>query len=398
LGTVTFTSGKEIELSNSTAVGNPLKWSAEHPNLYTLVVALKDQGGNIIETESSDLGFRSFQLIGGQMKINGVPILFKGVDRHEIDPDYGKTLSYDRLVQDIQIMKRFNINAVRTSHYPNDPRWYDLCDKYGIYVIDETNLETHGVRDIVPASLPEWTQNCLDRIKSMVERDKNRPCVVIWSLGNEAGSGSNFQAMADWVHQRDPSRLVHYEGENSVADMESNMYPTVETVEAYGASGNSKPYIMCEYAHAMGNSEGDLYQYWDVIQKYPNLQGAFIWDFVDQGLRNAFGGFSYGGDWGDHPNAQPPERPVSAYKLLSMYQRERVSRRMEAHGGQYADQRRLVHRRRSQHSAHDEQGHDRHPRRSDTRPRRPLLAEPEFHAGTSRGLGGRRLRNCIGAI
>ncbi len=302
LGTATFTSGKEIELSNSTTVGNPLKWSAEHPNLYTLVVALKDQGGNIIETESSDLGFRSFQMIGGQMKINGVPILFKGVDRHEIDPDHGKTLSYNRMVQDIQIMKRFNINAVRTSHYPNDPRWYDLCDIYGIYVIDETNLESHGVSNIVPASKPEWTQNCLDRVRSMVERDKNRPCVVIWSLGNEAGSGSNFQAMADWVHQRDPSRLVHYEGQNSVADMTSNMYPTVETVEAYGASGNSKPYIMCEYAHAMGNSEGDLYQYWDVIQKHPNLQGAFIWDFVDQGLTNAFGGFSYGGDWGDNPN------------------------------------------------------------------------------------------------
>ena len=302
LGTAVFTSGNEITLTQSTTVGNPLQWSAEHPNLYTLVVALKDQGGSVIETESSNLGFRSFQMIGGRMKINGAPILIKGVNRHEIDPDHGKTMSYALMLQDILIMKQFNINTVRTSHYPNDPLWYDLCDKYGIYVIDETNLESHGVSGTLPASKPEWTQNCLDRVRSMVERDKNHPCVVIWSLGNEAGSGSNFQAMANWVHQRDPSRLVHYEGESSVADMTSQMYPTVETVEAYGASGSSIPYIMCEYSHAMGNSEGDLYQYWDVIQKYPNLQGGCIWDFVDQGLRAPSGDFYYGGDWGDHPN------------------------------------------------------------------------------------------------
>ncbi len=302
LGTASFVNGDVVELSQNTTVSNPLKWSAEFPNLYTLVLVLRDAGNNIIETESCKLGFRKFELSGGQMKINGMPILFKGVDRHEIDPDKGKTIPYERMVQDITILKKFNINAVRTSHYPNDPRWLDLCDKYGIYLIDETNLETHGVRNIVPASDPQWTSACIDRVKSMVERDKNHPSVLIWSLGNEAGSGTNFQAMADWVHQNDPTRLVHYEGYNQVADINSAMYSSVESVEQYGASGNSKPFILCEYAHAMGNSVGNLYQYWDVIEKYPNLQGAFIWDFVDQGLRNSSGGFSYGGDWGDNPN------------------------------------------------------------------------------------------------
>lgn len=302
LGTASFSTGNETQLSQSTSVVNPQKWSAEFPNLYTLVIVLKDPGGNIIETESCILGFRKFELTGGQMKINGKPILFKGVNRHEIDPDKGKTISYDRMVQDITIMKRFNINAVRTSHYPNDPLWYELCNKFGIYVIDETNLESHGISNVLPAGRPEWTNNCVDRIKSMVERDKNHPCVLIWSLGNEAGSGSNFQVMADWVHQNEPTRLVHYEGYNQVADMNSYMYSSVESVEQYGASGNAKPLILCEYAHAMGNSVGNLYQYWDAIEKYPNLQGAFIWDFVDQGLRNSSGGFSYGGDWGDNPN------------------------------------------------------------------------------------------------
>ena len=302
LGTASFNSSDEVKLSQNTTISNPLKWSAEFPNLYTLVLILKDPGNNIIETESCRLGFRKFELSNGQMKINGIPILFKGVDRHEIDPDKGKTMTLERMVQDITILKQFNINAVRTSHYPNDPGWLDLCDQYGIYLIDETNLETHGVRNIVPASDPQWAPACVDRVKSMVERDKNHPSVLIWSLGNEAGSGSDFQAMADWVHQNDPTRLVHYEGYNQVADINSAMYSPVESVEQYGASGNSKPFILCEYAHAMGNSVGNLYQYWDVIEKYPNLQGAFIWDFVDQGLRNSSGGFSYGGDWGDNPN------------------------------------------------------------------------------------------------
>lgn len=301
-GSISIKDVSNAEIANSVSVANPNLWSAEDPNLYTLVMVLSDPNGNMIETESCNLGFREFGIDNGQMKINGKPIMFKGVDRHEMDPDKGKTMTMDRMIQDLTIMKKFNINAVRTSHYPDDPRWLDLCDEYGIYIIDETNLETHGRRNEIPQSLPEWTDNCIDRITSMVERDKNHPCVLIWSLGNEAGQGSNFQAMADWAHQNDPTRIVHYEGYNDVADITSHMYPSVESVAQYGASGNQKPYILCEYAHAMGNSVGNLYQYWDEFEKYPNLQGGFIWDFVDQGLRNSSGGFSYGGDWGDNPN------------------------------------------------------------------------------------------------
>lgn len=301
LGTASFITGNETQLSQSTSVSNPDKWSAEFPNLYTLVIVLKDPSGNVIETESCLLGFRKFELSGGKMKINGKPILFKGVNRHEIDPETGKTLTYDRMLQDITIMKQFNINAVRTSHYPNYPHWYELCDKYGIYVIDETNLESHGTGGTLPASKPEWTNNCVDRVKSMVERDKNHPSVLIWSLGNEAYSGNNFQLMADWVHQNDPTRLVHYQGYNDVADINSDMYAPVENVVGY--SNSTKPFILCEYSHAMGNSEGNLYQYWDAFENNPNTQGGFIWDFVDQGLWNpAHTGFLYGGDWGDNPN------------------------------------------------------------------------------------------------
>lgn len=301
LGEAQFNGQNTVELSQSTTVLSPKLWSAETPNLYTLVLVLKDPRGDIIETESCKLGFREFGLKNGQMILNGKPIVFKGVNRHEIDPEKGKTMDYDRMVQDITLMKQFNINAVRTSHYPNDPRWSDLCDQYGIYVIDEANVESHGVSNSIPGSRSEWREACLDRVQSMVERDKNHPCVLIWSLGNEAGSGSNFQAMANWIHGRDPTRLVHYEGYNAVADIESHMYSPVEFLEQYGISRNSKPLILCEYAHAMGNSVGNLYQYWEVIEKYPNLQGAFIWDFVDQALKNDRG-FAYGGDWGDHPN------------------------------------------------------------------------------------------------
>jgi beta-galactosidase len=298
---VSFDGNDQAAVTESALVTDPLKWSAEHPNLYTLVLALKNAAGDIIETESCQIGFREFELSGGQMKINGVPIMFKGVDRHEIDPDDGRAVKFDRMVQDILIMKQHNINAVRTSHYPNNPLWYELCDRYGIYIIDETNLETHGVRNTVPDSDPRWTENCVDRIKSMVERDKNHPCVLIWSLGNEMGRGSDFQVMADWVRQRDATRLVHDEQYNEIADMTSHMYSSVEYLHNYGESGNSKPFILCEYAHAMGNSVGNLYQYWDEIEAYPNLQGAFIWDFVDQALRGPQG-FLYGGDWGDNPN------------------------------------------------------------------------------------------------
>jgi beta-galactosidase len=290
-----------VEIAITDEVSNPLKWSAEHPNLYTLVLSVIDGFGNIIELESCKVGFREFGLVNGQMLLNGKPIMFKGVDRHETHPVKGRAVDRETMIRDLEIMKQFNINAVRTSHYPNNTQWYDLCDQYGIYIIDETNLETHGANNQIPTDNPDWTQNCIDRARSMVRRDKNHPCVLIWSLGNEAGSGSNFQAMADWIRANDPTRLIHYEGNSNYADITSYMYARVGTLEYYGKSGNTKPLILCEYAHAMGNSIGNLYQYWEQFEKYDNLQGGFIWDFVDQALSSEEG-FKYGGDWGDNPN------------------------------------------------------------------------------------------------
>ncbi|WP_340114832.1 glycoside hydrolase family 2 TIM barrel-domain containing protein [Maribellus mangrovi] len=297
---VTF-SQNYSQVTGTVHVNNPLKWSAEEPNLYTMVLSLMDGNGEITEMESCKVGFRKFELKNGQMLINGQPILFKGVDRHEIDPLKGRAVDRESMLRDILIMKKFNINAVRTSHYPNNPYWLDLCDRYGIYVIDENNLETHGIRGSVPTSDPNWTANCLDRITSLVERDKNHPSVLIWSLGNEAGAGSNFKAMFDWIKANDQSRLVHYEGDNQYGDMTSHMYSSVNTVENYGKSGNQKPLILCEYAHSMGNSTGNLYKYWDLFEEYKNLQGGFIWDFVDQSLKDSIG-YKFGGDWGDDPN------------------------------------------------------------------------------------------------
>ncbi|MDD3323041.1 MAG: glycoside hydrolase family 2 TIM barrel-domain containing protein [Paludibacter sp.] len=297
---VTFTNNAAA-ISTVTTITNPLKWSAESPNLYTMVLSLQDANGNLLELESCKVGFREFGLENGQMKINGQPIMFRGVDRHETDPITGRTISKEAMLKDVLIMKKFNINAVRTSHYPNNPLWYELCDEYGLYLIDETNLESHGQRDYIPKSRPEWTTNCVDRAMSLVERDKNHPSVLLWSLGNEAGSGSNFQAMYDWIKAKDPSRIIHYEGDSRYSDVLSYMYPSVGTCESYGQSGNSKPLMLCEYAHSMGNSTGNLYQYWEQFEKYDNLQGGFIWDFVDQSLKDSEG-FKYGGDWGDAGN------------------------------------------------------------------------------------------------
>ncbi|WKK24655.1 glycoside hydrolase family 2 TIM barrel-domain containing protein [Streptomyces olivoreticuli] len=284
-------------------VPRPSLWSAEAPNLYDVTVELADTEGRTLEVHRARVGFRTVSCARGELTINGKPLVFRGVNRHESDPDHGQAIPPHRMVQDILIMKQHNINAVRTSHYPNDPRWLELCDAYGLYVIDEANLETHDVRETVPTSRPEWAAACLDRVRSLVERDKNHPCVVVWSLGNEAGRGDTFRAMADWVHDRDPSRPVHYEGMNEVADIESRMYATPDAVEAYGRSGGAKPYILCEYAHSMGNSTGNLKEYWDVIDAHPLLHGGFIWDFADQAVRLPLPGdlggnyLSYGGDW-----------------------------------------------------------------------------------------------------
>jgi len=295
----------------SQRIEKPRLWSAEAPHLYALTLLLKE-GGQLVEAVTTRVGFREVAIKNGVLLLNGQPIKFKGVNRHEMHPDLGRSVTRELMLDELLIMKRHNINAVRTSHYPNHPFWYDLCDEYGLYVIDEANLETHDVRDKVPGSLPEWTAACLDRMTNLVERDKNHPSVLIWSLGNEAGRGSNFKAMADWARRRDPTRPIHYEQMNEVADIQSDMYASAARLEEWGRSGRQRPYVLCEYAHAMGNSVGALFKYWDAINQYSNLCGAFIWDFVDQSIRkpadpgSKTGGksfFGYGGDWGrDQPN------------------------------------------------------------------------------------------------
>jgi beta-galactosidase/beta-glucuronidase len=237
-----------------------------------------------------------------------VPILFKGVNRHEHDPDTGHTVTVESMVEDILLMKRFNINAVRTCHYPDDPRWYDLCDRYGLYLIDEANIESHGVWDRLSKD-PEWKGAFLERGMRMVQRDKNHPSVIVWSMGNESGYGPNHAALADWIHENDPTRPVHYESGRDAPELDiiSTMYPTLERIIGMATKPDeTRPLIMCEYAHAMGNSCGNLREYWEAIDAHKRLQGGFIWDWVDQGLRRVTeegeSWFAYGGDYGDEPN------------------------------------------------------------------------------------------------
>jgi beta-galactosidase len=314
---VAVKAGDEVTLELEQAVANPRKWSAEQPNLYTLLLTLKDMAGKVIEVERCNVGFRQVDIQGGQIHINGVPAVFRGVNRHEHDPDTGHTVTVESMIQDIRLMKQFNINAVRTCHYPDDPRWYDLCDRYGLYVIDEANIESHGVWDRLTKD-PEWKKAFMERGTRMVERDKNHPSVIIWSLGNESGYGPNHQALADWIHEHDPTRPVHYESATMTGvyqgpetapeiDIVSVMYPRLDRlVEMAQAPGETRPFIMAEYAHAMGNSPGNLQEYWDIIVAYPRLQGGFVWDWMDQGIRqvNQEGEewYAYGGDFGDEPN------------------------------------------------------------------------------------------------
>ncbi len=300
--------GEEVVVGLERAVSNPEKWSDEHPYLYTVVITLKDAAGQTVEIESNRIGFRKVELKDGQIHVNGKPILIKGVNRHEHDPDTGHTVTVDSMIQDIKLMKQFNINAVRTSHYPNDPRWYDLCDQYGIYVFDEANIESHGVWDRLTKD-PSWRTAFMERCIRMVERDKNHPCVIVWSLGNESGYGPNHDAMADWIHENDPTRLVHYHPAEDapIVDVLGPMYPSVARIIEMAQDPNeTRPVVMCEYAHSMGNSTGNLKEYWEAIEKYPRLQGGFIWDWVDQGLRRVTEDgeewFAYGGDFGDEPN------------------------------------------------------------------------------------------------
>ncbi|ARN56936.1 glycoside hydrolase family 2 TIM barrel-domain containing protein [Sedimentisphaera salicampi] len=289
---------------------NPKKWTAETPNLYNLIIELEDEKGEVLQAVRCNVGFREIEIKGGQLCVNGQPIYVKGVNRHEHDPHTGHYVSEESMIQDIKLMKQYNINTVRTSHYPNCPQWYDLCDKYGLYVIDEANIESHGMhygKDSL-AKDPSWGPAHMDRIKSMLERTKNHPSVIIWSMGNEAGDGVNFKKASAWIKQRDDSRPVHYEQAHQKphTDIVCPMYARIHQLKEYAENHSDRPLIMCEYAHAMGNSVGNLQDYWDTIESYDVLQGGSIWDWVDQGLyKETEDGepfWAYGGDYGDYPN------------------------------------------------------------------------------------------------
>jgi len=303
--------GSETIIRIKTEIKNPKKWSAENPNLYTSIIELKDKNGKSIEVLSCKTGFRESKIVNGQLLVNGKPVLIKGVNRHDHDPVTGHYVSRESMIKDIVLMKQNNINTVRTSHYPNDPYFYELCNKYGLYVIDEANIESHGMYydpDKTLANKPEWKNAHVDRIKRMIERDKNHPCVIIWSLGNEAGFGTNFEAASQWIRERDPSRPIHYEraGFNSHTDIVCPMYAGLQYLEWYASEKRDRPLILCEYEHAMGNSLGNMKDYWNIIEAHPQLQGGNIWDWVDQGLiKKTLDGteyYGYGGDFGDTKN------------------------------------------------------------------------------------------------
>ncbi|MFF7948422.1 glycoside hydrolase family 2 TIM barrel-domain containing protein [Streptomyces griseorubiginosus] len=284
---VTLDAGAETTVQASKAVPSPKLWSAEHPHLYTAVLRLRDPAGKVIETLSHRVGLREFALKDGLMRINGKPVSFRGTNRHEMHPDRGTALTRADLVKDITIIKRLNINSVRTSHYPNNPQWLELADEYGLYLVDETNLETHGIRGEYPGNHPDWSRACVARAQNMVHRDKNHPSVVIWSLGNEAGGGSTFVNMRDWIKSYDTTRVVQYEGDDrpTISDIRSKMYDSPARVEQHARNtADTRPYVMIEYCHAMGNSNGNFKKYWDIVRRYPVLQGGWIWDFVDQSL------------------------------------------------------------------------------------------------------------------
>ena len=301
-------SGKEVASIQTTKghanieVENPHKWTAETPYLYTLYASLEGSK----EVIPVKVGFRKVELKGAQLLVNGQPILIKGANRHELDPDGGYVISRERMIQDIQIMKQFNLNAVRTSHYPNNNLWYELCDQYGLYVVAEANIESHGMGygEHTLAKRDDYALAHMERNQRNIQRSFNHPSVIIWSLGNEAGYGPNFEAAYDWIKEEDPSRLVQYEqsGRTGKTDIYCPMYLGYNRSEEYSKNEQyQKPLIQCEYAHAMGNSEGGFKEYWDIIRKYPKYQGGFIWDFVDQSVRwtgkNGKMIYAYGGDF-----------------------------------------------------------------------------------------------------
>jgi beta-galactosidase len=317
-GNVVRTVSKKIpkgqsELTLQTTIPNVNQWSAETPYLYNAIVILMDNRGNIIEAASHKTGFRKVEIKNAQLLVNGKKVMMHGVNRHEHDALLGHVPTKELMLKDIQLMKQYNINAVRTSHYPNDPYWYQLCDEYGLYVVDEANIEVHGmgVRPGLgdtsnhPSYLPSWKPAFMDRIQRMVERDKNHPSVIIWSLGNESGNGQVFYDAYYWIKQRDKTRMVLSEQalEDANTDIVSPMYPSIAYMKKYAADKTkTRPFIMCEYAHAMGNSSGNFQEYFDIIRSSPHMQGGFIWDWVDQGLKatdaNGKEYWAYGGDLG----------------------------------------------------------------------------------------------------
>ena len=322
-------------------VADPKKWSDEFPNLYTLVLTLKNAKGDVVETESCRVGFRTVEIKDGRLLVNGRSVKLFGVNRHEHDPDHGRAVPVSRMIQDIKLLKQNNINAVRTSHYPDSPVWYDLCDRYGIYLIDEANLESHALGGYF-SNNPTWHTAFVERAIRMVERDKNHPSVIFWSLGNESGCGPNHAAMAAWIKEYDPTRPIHYEGAAGkpkdywYVDMISRMYARIpEIIRLATDPIDNRPMVLCEYSHAMGNSVGNLKEYWDAIRSHKRLIGGFIWDWADQGLRKkAADGkefWAYGGDFGDNPNdgnfccnglVQPDRKPnPSLHEVKKVYQR-----------------------------------------------------------------------------
>jgi beta-galactosidase/beta-glucuronidase len=302
-------------------VANPKKWNAEEPNLYTLLVSTLDAAGKATCVQRQTVGFRKVEIRDQQFWINGASIKFLGVNRHDTHPDLGHAISMESMIQDVVLMKQSNVNAVRTSHYPNDPRWLELCDRFGLYVVDEADLETHGFQSMHGAGSaadwalclthPDWKNACLDRAERLVERDKNHACVVMWSLGNESGSGPHHEAMAALIRQADPTRFIHYEGagDRPHVDVVSQMYTDIPALEAYGrytAAQDPRPFFLCEYAHAMGNGPGGIGDYWRAIRASKRLIGGCVWEWVDHSvpIKHADGStsFGYGGDWGDFPN------------------------------------------------------------------------------------------------
>ena len=309
--TITVKNGKNMVIFTK-ETENPKKWSAENPYLYTLVITLKNSTGEVLEALGCKVGFRKVEIKNNRLHVNGVPVYLKGVNLHEHHEKKGHVVDEETMLKDIKTMKKSNINAVRTSHYPQPVSWYKICDQYGLYLIDEANIESHGMgyqKDITLADKPEWKQAHLDRVVKMVERDKNHPSVIIWSLGNEAGDGHNMLANYKWIKGRDSTRPVQYEREGHQtnakekhSDIYCPMYARINHLEKYANSSEDRPLIMCEYSHAMGNSNGNLQDYWDVIEKHEILQGGFIWDWVDQGIvkknekNEEF--WAYGGDFG----------------------------------------------------------------------------------------------------